>query len=157
MTNTMRPHTGRGRFWLGLGAGLFLVGFVLCGVAYLVTRPDVSFVTGPSWTPPVRPQSATVPAALETRVTPGSAGLQVGGRAIISPDVNRANLRRSAGYLNKPGNDVLGTLPGGAVLDVLGGPEAADNLQWWQVRHRDQVGWMAQTRATGEPLLEPAP
>jgi hypothetical protein len=79
---------------LGLGAGLFLVGLVLCGLAYLVTQPGVSFVTGPAWTPPVLPQGeAAVPAA-GTAAPPGVAGIQVGGRAMVSADVNRANLRR---------------------------------------------------------------
>lgn len=156
MTSMRQPRRGRGRFWLGLGAGLLLVAFVLCGLAYLVTQPNVSFVTGPAWTPPARPPDAATDVA-ETVATPGAPGIQIGGRAMVSPDVNRANLRRSAGYVNKPGNDVLGTVPGGAILDVLSGPQPADSLQWWQVRYRDQVGWMAETRAGGEPLLEPAP
>lgn len=151
------PPSGRGRFWLGLGAGLLVVGLVVCGVAYLLTQPGVSFVTGPAWTPPVLPQGESAAPAAGTAAPLVIAGIQVGGRAMISADVNRANLRRSAGYLNKPGDDVLGTIPSGAILDVLAGPQAADALQWWQVRYRDQVGWMAQTRASGEPLLEPAP
>ncbi len=157
MTRGTRPPFGRGRFWLGLGAGLFLVGLVLCGLAYLVTQPGVSFVTGPAWTPPAPPQGETGVPAAGTAAPPVATGIQVGGRAMVSADISRANLRRSAGYLDKPGDDILGTVPGGAILDVLAGPQAADNLQWWQVRYRDQVGWMAETRASGEPLLEPAP
>ena len=157
MTGMMRTRSGRGRFWLGFGVGLALVMLVACGVAYLVTQADVSFVTGPAWTPPARPQDAPAAATAEAASTPTVAGIQVGGQAMVSLEVNRANLRRSAGYLDKPGNDVLGTVPSGAILDVLAGPQAADGLQWWQVRYRGQVGWMAETRAAGEPLLETAP
>ena len=162
MAPVTRPPLRRGRFWLGLGSGLLLVSLVLCGIMVLLTQPDVSFVTGPAWTPPARPQDVLAPGdgaapSAGSAVTPAPQGIQVGGRAMVSDDVNRANLRRAAGYLNKPAGDVVGTVPSGAILDVLGGPQVADNLTWWQVRYRDLVGWMAETRSNGAPLLDPAP
>ena len=65
-------------------------------------------------------------------------------------------MRRTPGYLNKPATDVVTDIPTDSLLTVLGGPRNADGLIWWQVRSvtvPSQEGWMAQTRANGDPLL----
>ncbi|MEZ4674627.1 MAG: hypothetical protein R2932_10345 [Caldilineaceae bacterium] len=65
-------------------------------------------------------------------------------------------MRRSPGYLNKPVTDVVTDIPADSRLTVVGGPRTVDGLTWWQVRSvtvPSQEGWMAQTRANGDPLL----
>jgi murein DD-endopeptidase MepM/ murein hydrolase activator NlpD len=68
------------------------------------------------------------------------------------------NLRRSAGYVGKPSDDVVGQLPAGAPVEQIGGPLAADGLTWWQVRgplldNRVATGWAAEVDPSGRPLL----
>lgn len=70
------------------------------------------------------------------------------------------NLRRTAGFKEKPANDILYEIPAGSELTVLGGPQTIDGLTWWQVRFTSQFGnrfdgWVAATKASGEPLLTP--
>jgi hypothetical protein len=85
----------------------------------------------------------------EPRLAVGRRGQVISAAAV--------NLRRTPGYLNKPAGDVLGTVLRGATVDIIGGPQSVDNLTWWQVRAGDRAGWMAETRASGESLLQPAP
>jgi murein DD-endopeptidase MepM/ murein hydrolase activator NlpD len=68
------------------------------------------------------------------------------------------NLRRSPGFKNKPANDILYEIPAGAVVTILDGPQPVDDLTWWNVRFTSQFdnrfdGWVAATKASGEPLL----
>ena len=63
-------------------------------------------------------------------------------------------LRQDAG-LN---SEILQSLTERMAVDVLGGPQPADGLNWWQVRlalpdGRVQEGWMAQTDLRGQVLL----
>ncbi len=76
------------------------------------------------------------------------------------------NIRRSPGWRGKPDDDVLAKAPAGAMMQVISGPQEADGLAWWRVRHltsEKQVvdGWAAQNSATGAALLResaaPAP
>jgi murein DD-endopeptidase MepM/ murein hydrolase activator NlpD len=70
------------------------------------------------------------------------------------------NLRRTAGFKDKPANDIQYEIPAGSELTILGGPQTVDGLTWWQVRFTSQFGnrfdgWVAATKASGEPLLNP--
>ena len=45
-----------------------------------------------------------------------------------------------------PGGSLLAALPSGTLVTVLSGPQAADGLQWWQVRAADgATGWVAES------------
>lgn len=82
--------------------------------------------------------------------------ITVGGK-VRTLDVVR--LRRTAGYLNKPTNDVVADLPPSTELTVTGSSQSKDNLIWWPVRGKDGSGadisgWMAETAPGGQRLLE---
>ena len=87
---------------------------------------------------------------LELTVGPFSSGDQV---EMVFSDL--ANLRRTPGYLKKPNNDVVTTVRPRSILTIDGGPTMKDGLTWWHVRYGSFVGWIAETRANGEPFLAP--
>jgi hypothetical protein len=80
--------------------------------------------------------------------------LKPGGRAKISY-FSRVNIRQSYGYINKPESDVVVTVPSGAVLEIVGGPQRADNLTWWRVRWDGWEGWIAEYTAGNRQILTP--
>ncbi len=52
---------------------------------------------------------------------------------------------------------VLGVMPEGEIVGVIGGPQCSENYWWWQVRRwKGQVGWSAEGNAS-EYWLEPWP
>jgi hypothetical protein len=68
-------------------------------------------------------------------------------------------MRRSPGYAGKAPEDVLAEFAAGSELTVIGGPQTADGLIWWQLRGSDVrgvtvEGWMAETAPGGAALLE---
>ncbi len=55
------------------------------------------------------------------------------------------------------GATILGVMGEGEVFTVIGGPQCAENFNWWQVRRWDgQTGWTAEGTA-GDYWLEPWP
>jgi len=98
------------------------------------------------------------PAALPSALPVGKAA------ADFSPGDNvrtttTVRMRQTPGVTNKPATDTVALPPSGAVLTVLGGPEAADQLKWWRLSWRAPDGrllngWAAQALANGEVLLE---
>jgi hypothetical protein len=69
------------------------------------------------------------------------------------------NLRRTPGYSGKGDEDIVVKLPMGASLTIIGGPQTADLLTWWQVKGavagQAVQGWMAEIGAKGERLIVP--
>jgi hypothetical protein len=63
------------------------------------------------------------------------------------------NMRRTPGYKNKPASDRIALVPAGARVTILSGPALADDLVWWYVEWNGRQGWMAESRASGAPLL----
>ncbi len=66
--------------------------------------------------------------------------------------------RRAAGYINKPADDVIADLPPQTTGDVVGGPQPADGLIWWNLDMPTpdggvQRGWIAESDASGVTLL----
>lgn len=69
------------------------------------------------------------------------------------------NLRRTPGYVNKPGDDRLVELQPDQLIDVVeNGHAQGDGLIWWRVQVVDSnpavVGWIAQYGPDGAPLVE---
>ena len=65
------------------------------------------------------------------------------------------NLRAAASAAET--STVLGVMPDGEIVSVIGGPQCADNFWWWQIRRWDgQTGWTAEG-VTGDYWLEPWP
>lgn len=76
-------------------------------------------------------------------------------RVALSADATGNNLRAAASAAET--NVVLGVMPDGEIVTVIGGPQCADNFWWWQVRRWDgQTGWTAEGVA-GDYWLEPWP
>ncbi len=66
------------------------------------------------------------------------------------------NVRHSAGYIGKTGDDVVGILGPGAMVKLTGEPMSQDGLRWWPIEGTKSdgatvIGWMAE--ATGDALL----
>lgn len=76
--------------------------------------------------------------------------ISVGRYARVTPgDPNRLRSAASTGAI------VLGLIPGGARMDVIGGPICAENAAWWQVNYRGIIGWTMEGQG-GVYWLEPA-
>gem|GEM_PF-1338601 len=93
------------------------------------------------------------PAALPTvEVATPSDEIRIGGQVEVV--YAGANLRRSAGWLEKPEDDVFARVRSGDRGEVIGGPLQADGLRWWQVRFGPVTGWIAETSSAGTRLLQ---
>lgn len=53
-------------------------------------------------------------------------------------------------------SDFLGEIPGGAVVQITGGPQCAEGLVWWQVNYEGRSGWTVEGR-DGSYWIEPLP
>ena len=75
-------------------------------------------------------------------------------QALISNEISYAAIRQSPGYSNKNNDvDLLANVPAGAIVQILGGPEQADGLSWWNVSWNGTSGWMADHTGSGKVLL----
>jgi hypothetical protein len=82
-------------------------------------------------------------------VLPDSTPVNISCGSVIS-----ANLRRSPGYINKSDQtDVLLEIPCGTTILILGGPVSADGLNWWKVEISGYQGWVAESTASGRPVI----
>jgi hypothetical protein len=95
-------------------------------------------------------EKATTKTAPPPRYRPGDRAMTV----------NFVRLRRSPGYMNKPGDDVIAEIWQGAQVVFVSGPRVVDDLTWWEVETSDTQGrkvrgWMAETAPGGIPLLGP--
>jgi murein DD-endopeptidase MepM/ murein hydrolase activator NlpD len=69
-----------------------------------------------------------------------------------------ANVRHSPGHANRPPEHVVGAAVRGAAFTITGGPQMADELEWWPVSGmgdggQSLAGWMALTAPDGRRLL----
>ena len=78
-----------------------------------------------------------------------------GDLAVVGP--TPVLIRRTAGYINKPDDDVLGEFAARTTLYLLQGPRNSDGLAWWRVsgvtRFGATSGWVAQGAANGATLV----
>lgn len=68
------------------------------------------------------------------------------------------NVRRSAGYVAKPGDDVVAVVFTGSKFTVQGGPIVVDGLTWWQIGGVQPdgaavAGWVADAGPDGARFL----
>jgi hypothetical protein len=162
------PVSERHPVLIGLVFGLLIFAFTLCTVV-LLALPTVAglFNIGAaperSWTPPPAPSPAptdtptpappTIPLPYPTP-TGGPFTFRHGDTAVNVANT-AVNLRKTPGYLNKPASDRIGLVPAGDTVTVIGGPTEMDGLIWWLVEWQGQMGWMAETRASGGRILAP--
>ncbi len=72
------------------------------------------------------------------------------------------NVRKSAGHVGKPGDDVVGLLGPGAMVTLTGEPIQKDGLRWWPINGTKAdgetvIGWMAEATGAGLLLSDTAP
>lgn len=147
----------RTRLWAAL---VFLVLLIAC-LAIIVLAisggrlPDLGGADV-TWTPPpeqpaaaVEAPSSPAPAGAEGRFQPGN--------MVRNVNAGPVNLRQSPGFQNKPADDVIMAVRAGLEGEIVGGPEEADGLVWWQVRFGQRAGWMAERSSSGVTLLDRAP
>ena len=79
------------------------------------------------------------------------ARLTVGGQGRVTPGV--PNKMRSAPSTSA---EQTGSIPGGDIFAVVGGPQCADGYLWWQVNYNGQIGWTA-SGSGAEYWVEPYP
>ncbi|MBW4437703.1 MAG: SH3 domain-containing protein [Pleurocapsa minor GSE-CHR-MK-17-07R] len=77
--------------------------------------------------------------------------LRVGGQGQIEIGGTPNRLR------NNPSSTAtqVGTISGGQVMSVIGGPACADGIVWWQVAVGSQVGWTAEGLAPDQYFISP--
>lgn len=153
------PQPPRNRFvlWMLLA---FLVLLIAClAITVLAISggrlPDLGRADV-TWTP--SPEQPT--AAIEAPISPAPAGADgrfQPGDMVLNVNAGPVNLRQSPGFQNKPDSDIIMAVPARLEGEIVGGPEAADGLIWWQVRFGQRAGWMAERSSSGVTLLDRAP
>lgn len=73
--------------------------------------------------------------------------------AQISSEVEEVNLRRSPGYITKTDSDVIVKIPQGSKVQIISGPEYADDLAWWYISWNGYEGWVADHTGSGRTIL----
>lgn len=169
-----RPPTEGAPAWVvGLGVGALLAVIGLLVIAFVFSRRSNQTAAEPSPTPVIvtptatlapRPTATTAAEASPTvevaptdeaaaTIAPPPAAITVGGYAKVVATAG-VRLRGSAGTTG----ELIELLNVGVVLSVIGGPQQADDLTWWQLRNPDsgQEGWAAE-KVGEDVLLEPAP
>lgn len=119
------------------------------------TAPPATATEAPAPTPTpalATPTPEPAPTPEPPTPTPLPAGpdvLRVGGQATVNAETG---LRMRGG----PGTNFnpVATLPAGAIVDVIGGPERADTYTWWQIRYKQPDGSQIEGWAAGD-FLDP--
>lgn len=153
------------RFWLGFALAFITLSIISCGAVFLatgVTGLDLAELqhNEPRWQPP---QVTATPTPSPTTVAEQPAvsdGLFRTGERVRNIAASRVNIRATPGYLGKPDGDIIGQVPPGAEVEIVGGRTLADNLIWWLVRYVAPnggviQGWMAEATAGGVQIMAP--
>jgi hypothetical protein len=151
-------------FWPGFVVGFLLLTLASCGGIVLATginRLDLTDLqnNGQAWTPPqvtATPVVTPAPAAEEIIGEPGGAFTL--GQQLLNITSSVVNVRAEPGYLSKPSGDVIGQVPPGGLVEIIGGRASADGLTWWLIRYTAPdgaviEGWMAEATASGVQIL----
>lgn len=154
----------RNLFWPGFLAGFLLLSIASCGGMVLATginRIDLADLQndGQVWTPPqVTPTPVVTPAPANEPVVGESGGAFTLGQQLFNVTSSQVNIRALPGYLSKPAGDIIGQVPPGAVVEIIGGRAFADGLTWWFIRYTAPDGaaidgWIAEATASGVQIL----
>jgi murein DD-endopeptidase MepM/ murein hydrolase activator NlpD len=104
--------------------------------------------------PPPEPQPEIKP---EPAPSPVSSPITLGTWVNVHTTLN---VRRSPGWRSKPAGDVIHTMPAGSEAQVFSGPQEADDLTWWRIRHAQAggptvEGWAAEASSSGRAFMSP--
>jgi hypothetical protein len=153
----------RSLFWPGFVLGFLLLTVASCGGLVLATgisRIDLTDLQGDAqvWTPPQVTATPAVTPATEAPIIGEAGGAFSAGQLLTNITSSQVNIRAEPGYLSKADGDIIGQVPPGGVVEVIGGRTFADGLTWWFIRYTaaDGVaidGWMAEATASGVQIL----
>ena len=156
----------RNLFWPGFIAGFLLLSIASCGGMVLATginRIDLTTLQNDDtgWTPPLVTPTPVVTPVEETNAAPtiGEAGGAFTlGQRLANITSSQVNIRAEPGYLSKPAGDIIGQVPPGGRVEVIGGRTVADGLTWWYMRYATPDGatidgWIAEATASGVQIL----
>lgn len=147
----------RSFFWPGFALAFLVLSVFSCGGLAMATglnRIDLQN-NGPVWTPPaITPTSADVVVASAANANQATGAFQI-GETVHNIASGRVNIRQQPGR-NK--EDILAQSVMGDAFQIIGGPQAADGLIWWQVSYttrdgRPIQGWVAEATGSGVQIL----
>lgn len=120
---------------------------ILCGE----TRASDIAAATPTPIPPEALDTSIPCPAPETGVVYLPTRLTVGmqARVVPGPPNNQRSEPSRSGAL-------LGDIPGGGIVEIVAGPQCADQLVWWQVNYDGRIGWTVEGREDVY-WLEPVP
>jgi hypothetical protein len=78
--------------------------------------------------------------------------LQVGVQGQVTPGL--PNVFRSRPYRGYD-SYIIGQIPAGVTISVIGGPSCFDSMFWWQVNWNGQIGWTPEASNYGDTWLQP--
>ena len=110
--------------------------------------PELSPLTGTLASTPVPAPEITrilIPTPTPGRTvaprTPASSGIRIGSKVRVANTQGRGIRVRTEADTSA---GVVANLIEGVVLEVIGGPKAADDYTWWQVEREKTIGWAVQ-------------
>ncbi|MGE0598078.1 MAG: SH3 domain-containing protein [Dehalococcoidia bacterium] len=103
---------------------------------------------GVAYPPPLSSGNEAPPAPVD----PNAPKFVPGDTAVVYGTGNGLRIRQTPGTAGTE----LTVVPDGTKLTVLGGPQDADGLTWWNIQYGDIVGWSA-GQFLAKPLPEPDP
>jgi hypothetical protein len=112
-----------------------------------------------AWSPPLVTATPVVtPAAAQEPIIGEAGGAFTLGDRPFNITTSQVNIRAVPGYLSKPTGDVIGQVPPGGSVEVIGGRSFADGLTWWFIRYTASDGavidgWIAEATASGVQIL----
>ena len=150
-------------YWPGFLAGFLLLSSLSCGALFMatgVTRFDLADLQAnqAGWTPPPALPTLEVavaaPESDQDRIDDGYPP----GEQLRNITSSLVNIRAVPGYLGKPDGDIVGQVPPGGVVEIVGERAVADNLVWWRIRYitadgAQVEGWIAEATASGVQIL----
>ena len=129
---------------------------VVVGLGYMFTqsqrnRTEASIAETPTITPTLRP--TLPPPTEEIVVTPTpEPGLRPQAFAVVSnTQGGRLRARQTPGTTNKNDDDIVARFPEGEVVQILEGPQVADEMDWWLIEGQSGKGWASAA------FLQPVP
>jgi hypothetical protein len=153
----------RSLFWPGFIFGFLLLSVASCGGLVLATginRIDLADLQndGQVWTPPQVTATPVETPVAETLLVGEAGGAFSVGQRLTNITSSQVNIRAAPGYLSKPEGDIIGQVPPGGMVEVIGGRTSSDGLTWWYIRYSAPDGasidgWMAEATASGVQIL----
>lgn len=115
--------------------------------------------SGQGWTPPEATATPEpVAEAEDSPISEQATGTFSSGERVFNVTNSRVNIRSSPGHLGKPGEDIYAQAQPGDQMEIVGGPDFADNLIWWMIQYTGSdgnvtIGWVAEATSTGVTIL----